>query len=251
MTELRTLYPPIEPYETGRLDVGDGHSLYWERCGNPGRQAGRLPPRRPRRRLQPRPSPPVRSRRATTSCCSTSAAAAARRPHAVARGQHDLAPGRRHRAAARAWPAHERWMVFGGSWGSTLALAYAADPSGAGHRAGAARHLHLPPDRARLALPLRRVRGLSGQMGGLPRADPRGGARTTWSPPISGASPIRRPGDPARRGQGVEPVGGGDRHPAAQPGDDRRSTPATISPSPSPGSRIIIWSIAAGSRKAS
>jgi proline iminopeptidase len=28
-------YPPIEPYETGRLDVGDGHSLYWEQCGNP------------------------------------------------------------------------------------------------------------------------------------------------------------------------------------------------------------------------
>jgi proline iminopeptidase len=31
----RTLYPPIEPYETGMLDVGDGHRLYWELCGNP------------------------------------------------------------------------------------------------------------------------------------------------------------------------------------------------------------------------
>ena len=31
----RTLYPAIEPYETGMLDVGDGHSLYWELCGNP------------------------------------------------------------------------------------------------------------------------------------------------------------------------------------------------------------------------
>ncbi len=38
--------------------------------------------------------------------------------------QHDLAPGRRHRAAARA-PGIERWQVFGGSWGSALALAYA------------------------------------------------------------------------------------------------------------------------------
>lgn len=28
-------YPPIEPYETGTLDVGDGHRLYWETCGNP------------------------------------------------------------------------------------------------------------------------------------------------------------------------------------------------------------------------
>src|SRR4051812_6423995 len=33
---LRSLYPPIEPYETGMLDVGDGHSLYYERSGTPG-----------------------------------------------------------------------------------------------------------------------------------------------------------------------------------------------------------------------
>ena len=36
MTERRTLYPEIEPYESGMLEVGDGHSLYWERCGTPG-----------------------------------------------------------------------------------------------------------------------------------------------------------------------------------------------------------------------
>ncbi len=28
-------YPPIEPYDTGMLDVGDGHQVYWECCGNP------------------------------------------------------------------------------------------------------------------------------------------------------------------------------------------------------------------------
>src|SRR5260370_41117519 len=28
-------YPPIEPYETGLLDTGDGNSIYWETCGNP------------------------------------------------------------------------------------------------------------------------------------------------------------------------------------------------------------------------
>ena len=28
-------YPPIEPYETGMLDVGDGQSIYWEASGNP------------------------------------------------------------------------------------------------------------------------------------------------------------------------------------------------------------------------
>ena len=30
-----TLYPEIEPYETGMLDVGSGHKLYYEQCGNP------------------------------------------------------------------------------------------------------------------------------------------------------------------------------------------------------------------------
>jgi proline iminopeptidase len=28
-------FPPIEPYDSGHLDVGDGHSVYWECCGNP------------------------------------------------------------------------------------------------------------------------------------------------------------------------------------------------------------------------
>ncbi|MDQ3078791.1 MAG: prolyl aminopeptidase, partial [Pseudomonadota bacterium] len=36
MTERRTLYPLIEPFESGMLDVGDGHMLYWERCGTKG-----------------------------------------------------------------------------------------------------------------------------------------------------------------------------------------------------------------------
>ena len=36
MTDLLSLYPPIEPYETGMLDVGDGHRIYWERVGKPG-----------------------------------------------------------------------------------------------------------------------------------------------------------------------------------------------------------------------
>ncbi len=28
-------FPAIEPYESGMLDVGDGHRVYWECCGNP------------------------------------------------------------------------------------------------------------------------------------------------------------------------------------------------------------------------
>src|SRR5690606_34348889 len=32
---LRTLYPAIEPYRTGRLRVSDLHEIYFEECGNP------------------------------------------------------------------------------------------------------------------------------------------------------------------------------------------------------------------------
>ena len=32
---VKSVYPKIEPYDRGRLDVGDGHRLYWEVCGNP------------------------------------------------------------------------------------------------------------------------------------------------------------------------------------------------------------------------
>jgi proline iminopeptidase len=28
-------YPPIEPYDHGLLDTGDGNLVYWETCGNP------------------------------------------------------------------------------------------------------------------------------------------------------------------------------------------------------------------------
>ena len=28
-------YPAIEPYDSGTIDVGDGHRVYWECCGNP------------------------------------------------------------------------------------------------------------------------------------------------------------------------------------------------------------------------
>src|SRR5699024_10469492 len=32
---VRTLYPPITPYDSGMLDVGDGNHVYWELSGNP------------------------------------------------------------------------------------------------------------------------------------------------------------------------------------------------------------------------
>jgi proline iminopeptidase len=32
---MADLHPSIEPYDAGMLDVGDGHRVYWETCGNP------------------------------------------------------------------------------------------------------------------------------------------------------------------------------------------------------------------------
>ena len=36
MSELRSWYPEIEPFDSGMMDVGDGHTVYWERVGTKG-----------------------------------------------------------------------------------------------------------------------------------------------------------------------------------------------------------------------
>src|SRR3546814_15811561 len=33
---MRTLYPEIEPFDTGKLEVDNRHTLHYEQCGNPG-----------------------------------------------------------------------------------------------------------------------------------------------------------------------------------------------------------------------
>ena len=123
MSERRTLYPEIEPYETGRLDVGDGHSLYWERCGTRGAKpavflhggpgAGCSPGHR--RQFDPaRYDITLFDQRG----CGRS------RPHASLEANttwHLVEDIERLREMVGV----ERWMAFGGSWGSTLALAYA------------------------------------------------------------------------------------------------------------------------------
>lgn len=119
----RRPYPDIEPFETGMLDVGDGHRLYWEVSGNPrgkpvvvlhGGPGGGSDPR------QRRFFDPSRYRivlfdqrgcgRSTPYACLE----ANTTWHLVA----DIERLREHLGI-------ERWQVFGGSWGSTLALAYA------------------------------------------------------------------------------------------------------------------------------
>jgi proline iminopeptidase len=119
----RGLYPPVEPYEHGMLDVGDGHRVYWEMCGNPdgmpavflhgGPGAGCSPDHR-------RLFDPARYRVLLLDQrgCGRST------PHASIEANttwHLVADIERLRALVGV----ERWLVFGGSWGSALALAYA------------------------------------------------------------------------------------------------------------------------------
>ncbi len=120
---LRTFYPPIEPYDSGLADVGDGHRVYWELCGNPrgkpvvflhGGPGGGCSPRH-RQLFDPeRYNILLFDQRG----CGRSL------PHACleANTTWDLVADIEH---LRRMIGAEKWQVFGGSWGSALALAYA------------------------------------------------------------------------------------------------------------------------------
>ncbi len=121
--DRRTLYPPIEPYKSGHLDVGDGHSLYWELCGNPdgkpavflhgGPGGGSSPDHR--RQFDPeRYNVLVFDQRG----CGKSTPYASLEANTTA---HLVADIERLREMA----GIDKWLVFGGSWGSTLSIAYA------------------------------------------------------------------------------------------------------------------------------
>jgi proline iminopeptidase len=121
--QRRTLYPPIEPFETGRLDVGDGHSLYWERCGTKGAKpvvflhggpgAGCSPDHR--RQFDPaRYDILLFDQRG----CGRSTPHASLEANTTWHLVDDI-------ERLRTLLGHDKWQVFGGSWGSTLALAYA------------------------------------------------------------------------------------------------------------------------------
>ena len=123
-----SLYPLIDPYDHGMLDVGDGHRVYWEQCGNPagkpalvlhgGPGSGCTPgwrqyfnPDRYRivlfdQRGAGRSTPHASEPNIDLSTNTTS--------HLLA----DIERLRRHLGI-------ERWLLLGGSWGTTLALAYA------------------------------------------------------------------------------------------------------------------------------
>jgi proline iminopeptidase len=126
--ELRERYPEIEPYEEGWLDVGDGNRVFWEASGNPegkpavvlhgGPGAGSSPGMR--RYFDPAA---YRIVQFDQRGCGRST------PHASA-PDTDLAANTTQHLIADIELLRERlgvesWLVFGASWGSTLALAYA------------------------------------------------------------------------------------------------------------------------------
>ncbi|MBT9292017.1 prolyl aminopeptidase [Prosthecodimorpha staleyi] len=124
MTATRhTLLPPTEPYRTGRLKVSDLHEIHFEECGNPagkpvimlhGGPGGGINPAM--RRLHDPAA--YRIVLFDQRGCGRST------PHAELRENTtwDLVADMER---LRALLGIERWQVFGGSWGSTLALAYA------------------------------------------------------------------------------------------------------------------------------
>ena len=119
----RALYPLVEPNAAGRLAVGDGHEIHWEICGNPGGKPAVFLHGGPGGGFSPehrRLFDPAHYRVLLFDQRGCGQSTPARLPGR----QHDLASGRGHRAL-RELMGVERWLVFGGSWGSTLALAYA------------------------------------------------------------------------------------------------------------------------------
>ncbi|MGN3973186.1 prolyl aminopeptidase [Tsuneonella sp. SYSU-LHT278] len=119
----RTLYPQIEPYETGHLDVGEGHSLYYERVGTPGAKPAVFLHGGPgggmsaahRRHWDPeRYDVLLFDQRG----CGKSLPFAEIECNDTWRIVEDIERLRR-------MCGHDAWQVFGGSWGATLALAYA------------------------------------------------------------------------------------------------------------------------------
>ena len=128
--DMAELYPPIDPYDRGVLDVGDGNLVYWEVCGNPdgkpalvvhGGPGSGSQDQASRRYFDPERyrvvlfdqrgcgrSTPHASDPTTDMTCGT-------RPTQLIADMERL---RQHLGI-------ERWLLFGGSWGSTLILAYA------------------------------------------------------------------------------------------------------------------------------
>src|SRR5690606_24148431 len=117
------LYPEIEPRASGKLQVSDVHRIYWEESGNPegkpvvflhGGPGGGTEPKH-RRFFDPEV---YRIVLFDQRGCGKSTPHASLVDNTTWHLVSDIEALREHLGI-------ERWQVFGGSWGSTLALAYA------------------------------------------------------------------------------------------------------------------------------
>ncbi len=121
--DRRRRYPSVEPYTSGRLRVSDEHEIYYEEVGNPqgkpavfihgGPGAGALVD--DRRFFDPRAYRVVLF---DQRGCGRSTPHASLTDNTTWHLVDDIETLRRHLGI-------DRWLVFGGSWGSTLSLAYA------------------------------------------------------------------------------------------------------------------------------
>lgn len=121
-------YPPIEPYEHGMLDAGDRNHVYWEACGNPDGKPALVVHGGPgsgcgpgnRRYFDPERYKVVLFDQRGCGR-STAHASDPTADMSVNTTEHLLADMERLREHL----GIERWLLYGGSWGSTLILAYA------------------------------------------------------------------------------------------------------------------------------
>jgi len=117
------LHPSVEPRRAGMLDVGDGHRVYWEASGNPqGKPAlilhggpGGCGTAQGRRFFS---AQRYRIIAFDQRGCGRSTPLGGLRANTTAHLLQDIEALRRHLGV-------DRWLLFGGSWGATLALAYA------------------------------------------------------------------------------------------------------------------------------
>ncbi len=125
---MTDLYPEIEPYEQGFLEVGDGNRVYWEVCGNPqgkpalvlhgGPGSGCTPWYR--RLFDPNVYRIVLFDQRNCGCSTPHASAldTSLSSNTTQNLVTDIEQLRQHLGIAR-------WLLFGVSWGCTLALTYA------------------------------------------------------------------------------------------------------------------------------
>ncbi len=125
MPTLRDWYPAIQPYVSGRLPVDEIHTLYWEECGNPhgipvvflhGGPGGGCSASS-RRYFDPAQ---FRIVLFDQRGAGRSTPTGELRNNSTADLVADIEALRKHRGI-------EAWHLFGGSWGSTLAVAYAEE----------------------------------------------------------------------------------------------------------------------------